>query len=1111
MDLLNKKEKSMSIQQLSFFADDHDLPTEAIDYEPTESPEQDAPVAPPELLTIRLFKEAIKKENAGDRILERFADYVLPKLMRQLAGYTAKGGQFAEDRRAEGKNVERSKHDQSLTAHLLNGLFPTYRISQILNKHPETNQVKRLCADNDRAEAIYIAIYICSYTLHDFDKLPDYPDWLIANDTEGKFSDRNWRTNPPKKEDAPDFGRGFIAKKIVDFGLDQLFDGNWQDYLDDIVWCAHNAGVKHDVDLGMEMRGLRPQLDGRERGILCRLVRLSDLFASVIKHPQDIENSDFQELLHNLSNGQFKFTYHTLSDNRGVLTNIINNALMDAHPKDDYTPLIFLPNGVVYLAKATAKSIDTTQIPQLVISKIKSLCTTQLQRRQIGFARDGKGFKFADYYWLFFDIEQLIQVSISAASRLIPITKKSSAKDRGNSLIKAQTAGELPDSLDCNFPDNPLIDRLAEFGDHLCRGIWQEWCDRANKSQKQLDKKQGKTLPEIDLTAKLVEFLGLAEEMPAITAIQSLKKTGGVPLAWYYIAAQYLRQHPDLDDNGSRQLMEAMSQHTVELIRPICQEFTISDGWDDLRTYVSRTIALPSGAITPPQPDNFQLEIERYKAAKIVGRGRQNVCAMSSSPYTISEQMESAILFAPQVYSNRQILFSPQAAKRQICAIWSLEIMLRQILMNQTNATGADFEERKYRYLYLYPTYFFTPETNKFLQKAYTWIARTRFDADIRKHLISQDQVAKFDIANYQSIDSLLIQENLNPEDDRTFKIWGYPDDQPLTFFFLALPPSKGKDATDTESWVMPSWLAIALPLILDVKTVVSESPVPPFISGADFEETVLLDGAHQAIRSLTRRDRIRLDSIIPPPPQFSPLNALSASYCIHLEVNRKNDGDPDWGKLSALARDLETSPLFVFHYLNTWLRKQERDTVPIAKIRLYFQFYYYLDPQGDAMNKLRELTKLYRAFYRAKSQFAKANAILKPIDEAADVITKIDKNLANHTEALTDAVAARLAKLMTNVRRGTAEGKPTLALVDGKWKPALSPEQERQAIYQFSSFFVKEIFEGSFKGDRSRLVGTQLNLIRDTCEYLYRLEDDQERQQRKVDEPDAPEETTDE
>jgi len=365
------------------------------------------------------------------------------------------------------------------------------------------------------------------------------------------------------------------------------------------------------------------------------------------------------------------------------------------------------------------------------------------------------------------------------------------------------------------------------------------------------------------------------------------------------------------------------------------EEFTLPDGWDDLRTYVQRVVSLPTGAIVPPVQDPFLTELDRYKAAKVTGRGRENVCAMSSSSYTVTEQMESATLFAPQVYSNRQILFNAQAAKRQICSIWSIEIMLRQILMNQTNATGGDFEGRKYRYLYLYPAYFFTPETNNFLQKAYSWIRRTRFDADIRRHLVPDRQPAQFSIENYQSIDSLLFQEETDK--DQTFKL-SYPK-EPLTFFFMALPP--GRDATDTESWVMPSWLALALPLILDVKTVASESPVPPFISGADFEQTTVLDGAHQAITTLVKRDNYRLDAILPRQPnQFSPLNALSAAYCIHLEVNRKKDGDPDWGKLAALARDIETNPLYVFHYLSKLVRKLGWDTAPVEKIRLYQDFY---------------------------------------------------------------------------------------------------------------------------------------------------------------------------
>jgi CRISPR-associated protein Csc3 len=1041
-----------------------------------------------ELLTIKLFKQAIREAegNEDDRLLDLFAEHVLPNLMLQLVGATAKGGQFTEDRRAEpgNKNVSRSKEDQSLPSHLLNGLFPTYRIFRMLQAL-ETNQVKRLC---DELEG---AIYIAAYILHDYDKFPDYPVWLTENDKEGRFRDRNWRKQPPKKSDAPNLGREYVAQKIQDLGLNVLLGDDWQAYIDDVIWISNNSGEKYDADLGLKKRGLENyQLDERVQGILTRLVRLSDLFASVIKHPADVDSNNLANLLQDLSAGQLKFSYHALSDNRGVLTNILNNALMDLHPKEFYRPLLYLPDGVVYLAKIDAPKIAVEAIPNQVVQKIKVLCSERLQNRQTGFARDGKGLKFADYYWLFFETPQLMTVAKDAACRIIHSMKGSSAAKRSASLASFQNDGELPSHLNVVFNDDYRIDRVAEFGDILCRGIWRSWCDRFSDWQKEQPKAERQILPELDLTQKLAAHLGLAHEAQAIQSIQTLKKTGGVPLDWYYLAANHNQNNPTFDDQQVRDVMAGMVHYAANLIQPIIEKFALSDGWQDLRLYVNRVVTLSAGAITPAESDPFLVELRRYKAAKVTGRGRENVCAMSSSSYTVTEQMESATLFTPQVYSNRQILFNAQAAKRQICAIWSVEIMLRQILMNQTNATGGDFEGRKYRYLYLYPAYFFTPETSTFLQKAYSWIRRTRFDADIRKHLVPDKQPAQFNIATYQSIDSLLLQEE--SEKDQTFKL-NYPN-EPLTFFFMALPP--GRDATDTESWVMPAWLALALPLILDVKVVASESPVPPFISGADFEQTTILDGEHQAIATLVKQDTYRLDAILPRNfNQFSPLNALSAAYCIHLEVNRKKDGDPDWGKLAALARDLDTSPLYVFHYLSKLIRKLELKTAPIEKIKLYLDFYYCFAPEGKDMNQLRELTRLYRRFYRAKSQYAKPNAVLKPIDEAADVILKIDKALVPDDQSLTDVVAARIAKLMTNVRRRTAEGKPTLTFVDGKWRPALTVEEERQAIYEFAQFFVKDLFRETFKGDRARLTGTQLNLIRDTCDYLYRLEDDHARQ----------------
>lgn len=1085
---------------------DNNLPEEVPDFLASKDEDEESPIKR-ELLTVRLFKEAVKKAkgNEGDRIIENFADFVLPNLIQQLAGTTAKGGEFFEitiekinvQRLAAGKAPVRRDNagDQSLITHLLNGLFPTYRIlKQLQTAEIATNPVKRNC------DKLQTCVFITSYLLHDYEKFTDYQDWLIENNNDGKFQNRDWELDTAKKKDAPNLGRAYITKKILDFGLHNLLGEQWEDLIDDLIEISNNSGVKYDTDLGLATRGLKTlddeRLDSRIRQVLIDLVSLADLFASVIKHPRDVENGRLPSLISRLSNHQLKLTYHSLSENRGVLTNILNNALIDTHPEEFYTPLLYLPDGVVYLANVDAPAIATDKIGERVVNKIKTLCAEKLKERQTGFNRDGKGLKFADYYWLFFDVVGLMEVSIDAAARLLPDTKSASALKRGESLQTYQAQGELPDNLNLQFTNEIRIDRLAEFGDILCRGIWGGWCEKFNEWQKQQAKSQRKNPPQLDLTQKLAEYLGLSKDVPAIKHIQSLKKTGGVPLDWYYLAAQYFRQNPGKDFTQILEVMKQMVSHAASLIQPIITEFLdIPDGWDDLKTYVTRVITLPTGAVLEPKTTPFLVEIQRYNAAKLTGRGRENVCAMSSSSYTVTEQMESATLFAPQVYSNRQILFNAQAAKRQICSIWSIEIMLRQILMNQTNAVGADFESRKYRYLYLYPAYFFTPETNKFLQLAYNQFARTRFDAEMRKHFINENQVAKLTIPNYQKVDTLLIKENLQPEDDRTFKI-SFSEKETLTFFFIGLPP--GREPTDTESWVTPAWLAFALPLVLDVKVVVSESPVPPFISGAEFEQTVLLDGEHQAISSLIKKDNYRLDSILPcksAKREFSPLNALTAAYAIHLEVNRKKDGDPDWGKLADLARDLATSPLYVFHYLNKWLRKQDKiESVPIAKIRLYLDLYHYFEPEGKTVNQLRELTALYRRFYRAKKFNAKANAILKPIDEAADIILKIDKALVTNTESLTDVVAARLSKLMNNVRRKAAEGKPTLIFVNVKWKIALNAEAELQAVHDFAKYFVEVIFEGSFKGDRARLAGTQLNLIRDTCEYLYRLADYEER-----------------
>ncbi|QIR37227.1 type I-D CRISPR-associated protein Cas10d/Csc3 [Tolypothrix sp. PCC 7910] len=1052
-----------------------------------------------QLLTLKLLQEAITAQNPDDIVMVDFAQYVLPNLLKIAIGVTAKGGKFFDEidqqREAAGKTKVRRDNatDQSLNTHLLNGLFPANLIEKRLENLDTT--IRRVVKERERR------LVIAGFILHDFEKFPDVPE--------------NCRKLALAEH------RQIIDEKVKQLGLDKFINPDnpedYKEYLDDLLCLAYNAQRRWDTNWNFSEFGLNPILKDRTLRCLADLTCLADSLASIVKHPQDAENQRLQEIIHNLSDGQLKFTYHRIAENRGVLTNVVNNAVIQAYTSlntDEqiyYEPLLYLPTGVIYLAARNAPSLSKKELPDLVVNNIKSLCAGQLKLRQTGFGRDGKGMKYAEYYNLFFDSPGLMEVALDATLRILSSTKPSVAKSRSENLVKFQQQGVLPAEFDFKFTDDIRIDQIAEFGDLVSRKIWDEAVNRIEAIRKK-DKKL-LAIPPLDLTHKVAELWNLTEYIPEIRHIQrineSLKEnklkgnTGGVPYEWYYLAAKYLEAHPGVED--VREICQQVIEYLTNLISPLLAQYQLPDGWDDLRQWVSRVVMLPNTnqqQSTQTQTENFLNELGNYNAAKKPGRGRQLICSISHSAYTVTEQMESAVLFTPQVYTNKQMLGGSNA-KRNISSIAGVEIMLRQILMNQTQAVGKRFEDGKYRYLYFYPTYYFTPETNKFLQKAYSGIAQTRFDTSIRNHFISKDFQAHLDKKNYQSVDSFLIDENLDNEKDRTFKL-AYPEDQPLTFYFMALPP--GRDSTDTESWVMPSWLAFAFPMILDVKTVVSESPIPPFNDGAEFEESVFLDSAPHAFRALVKRDRFRLDYILEGWQETdiqypAPLNVLTAAYAIHLDVNArqgKSGYDANWGRFSELAKDLETSPLYVFSYLNRWARSQGVDSARVEKIRLYtYHFYPCFDPyakfdytkeelivgEESSLNHPKKLTELYRRFYRANKRYnPKANAVLKPIDIASETILKAELSVFRG-ETLVTAVAAEVFKLMDRVHSSTAEGRWVMS----------KREEERQAILDFAQYFVVEVFEKSFAGDRARLAGRQLNLIRDTCEFLYRLEDDKE------------------
>jgi len=384
-----------------------------------------------ELLTLKLLREAIQAQNPDDPVMRDFSEYVLPNLLRVAIGVTAKGGRFFDEldqqRAAAGKAQVRRDNagDQSLNTHLLNGLFPANLIEQRLEQLDTT--IQRVVREKERR------LVIAGFILHDFEKFPDAPD--------------DCRKLPLEKH------RQIISEKIKQLGIDYFLDPNSpensQNYVDDLLVLAYNAQRRWDTNWNFSVYGLNPQLSDRILRQLADLTCLADSLASIIKHPQDAHNTKFEGLMHNLSNGKLQLTYHSIAENRGVLTNVVNNAVMEAYTSlntDEnkyYEPLLYLPTGVIYLALRNAPPISSEGLSDRVVAKIKQLCFSQLRLRQTGFGRDGKGMKYADYYTLFCDDRGLMQIALEATLRILSSGKKSVGSSRSEKLKDFQKLGVI--------------------------------------------------------------------------------------------------------------------------------------------------------------------------------------------------------------------------------------------------------------------------------------------------------------------------------------------------------------------------------------------------------------------------------------------------------------------------------------------------------------------------------------------------------------------------------------------------------------------------------------------------------------------------------------------
>ena len=928
---------------------------------------------------IALLKNAV---DPADFVLTDYIDKVVPQMLEEYTLQPAKGSTGWED-----------KYDQSMLAHILNGIFPTLTIVRTAGQ-PLSELEERL--------------YLIAYSFHDIDKLVGIRDLGVSN-----------------AEKAEQFYL-YLDEWVSKLHFDE-FCPDYEEYRGDIAYLILNTQKRYGVNLNLQNFDLR--LPGRQRQYLREMCTASDLIAYLLKNPSGFkEQANVRESLTHLSGGKLEFAYHKLAENRGMITNVINNALLRIlRDRLSWKPFLFFSTGVTYLRERSSEDPILPTLDEIAEDTEKQLityCTERLEVNLNGFTRDGKGFKFPSYYYDFFQIPQLLKLIRVGCFRVLHENKSPSAGKRLQKMLQLQEKGDIPSDVPVNFEDDMRVDQLAEY-------LYE------------VEKHVGVITSREVVSAEIVKFLDMQSYQTTFEAIPRDNRAGGVPLHWYFLAGKYLIKNRGLDRNQMEDLFASIANQVVSTFKEAIEQHEAQkEGFSVLREYVQQVVDVNGhGEIE----HNFGTELDRYTNTKKKGRGSNAGCSICSSPFDTNKQRDTSVIFSNQVYSNKNLLNSSLLV-RGICELCEVEMMLRQIMIrSKLNLVGGRYDDVKIKWLYFYPSYFFTTETVKFIGGMYHRLKNLNF-FHVRKAL--QKGMTVRDFIN---LDEMIVDSEIpEPDDDYLLKM-EFDTNDLGTFYFCGIP-TLGKNPTDTESWALPTFLALLMPLVFNAKVVVTESQIPIYHSSEEWKETVVLDAPHAFARHIIRQDKLRIDEIEPA------LRKIATSYDINIDVFQK-DRKPQWQHLNEIARNIDTDPFYVFHYLETFRRKQgwdsfpkQRDGEPSIPER-YIQAYHYIG--GDKMSLIEEVASRCFKFYSPDN--FRPNSVLKVITLVEDVIVNSEPKIC--PEDLNYQVIGEVSNLMQRVRTSRAQGYARL--------PA---NEESSVIREFVEHFYHAVFVSYYEGERGLL-----------------------------------------
>ncbi len=1012
---------------------------------------------------VEFLKQAVSPE---DQVTHSFIECMAPELIKRYAVRSAKGGAHAGDTHWS-EEIQRkfeANADQSMLSHLLNGIFPSLRLMNVLEAE-----------GLECFSVVERQVYILSYLMHDVDKIKQ-------------------RSVETKTRDDIEQSKACIDEELRACNAGAFFP-DFADYIEDITFLVVNTQELWGTSLNTFL--WRFQLPERRVAVLRRLCTYSDHIAYLVSSPAEmLQETKLTTILAELSRDALVFSYHQLREVRGLFTSVVNNGLVHLFidGREGIWPYLFFSDGVVYIMRKTLNlSITSEQIVEAVGNQLQKACGERIKHDAPGFKFSIQGIaKHPEYYFEFLTLEDYMKL---LADCTISRTRNDITVTPFEKLRQMQASGEIAADLSTDFEPDLRVGMLSRFFSVVFATVLGMF----DKTREALRER---------VERELVGVLGLK---PYWEKSQTIPNKGGVEYRWFWLGACYLRDHQGIDvydgDGNLRDLFHAALALIVERVgAELRQAMQARQRYlNHLPHYLETTVELPLAVRAGGNLPDFYGEMEGYVNAKGRAKGRKLICTLCNSEYPTEPHSDNAVLFQPWVYKNKLPLYAGANAGG-VCAICALELMLRQLLQKgQLRLTGSKFEAMKTKYVAVYPNYFFTAETGAMAQGILDQLWDINFFTLRRqltgKDLDVQDVLASeiFDAPTQPQQSARVYTEDDEEEEreegeddevatvqqkgptERSYIKYEYPEGSYPGMGFFGM--RAGKDDNDTASWAMPALLALALPLATGAKVVISEMLLPLFSSGHDFLETVVFDAPHPYLGRLldgvgTLKNRVRVNQVL------EKLSLLIQVYQVNLETYAKG-GKPEWRHLSGIVRDLETDPLYVFSYL----RKQQRgESLYSGSVEEYLGLYKrvckellgqrickeMLDMDLEVnLGNIQQCVDRYVVFYRGGYE---SHSILKPVDIVAKAI--INSPLEIDEEDLLWQIQGEIKNWLDRVRSRQATGRAMF------WGKDIDTKED-PAVREFIAYFYNQVFKTYCQGERG-VLRSRLNRFKDGCEAYY-------------------------